>query len=446
MFAVQWGDEHDDCVGAVFRERVSGSDVRGLSALFAELDAERRRVEARLAVVVGEVDRRGLYAVDGHATAKGWCRASAKWSTPEAVSSIRVARLMHASAEVADAALSGAIGVSQLRLLARAFANPRCGAQLLDVITLLVEHAQQLSFDDFALVMRRWEMLADTDGAHRNAEAVHRDRQASMSEHDGVFDVHAQGGVAQGVAIQEIFQRYVDAEFAIDWAETVAVHGDDACAALMPRTPAQRRYDAFHKIFLDAVSTPAGAQAPDPVVNIITTLDVIEEAIRASAGDGGDGGDADDSGRARQSHDPRWWRAETINGVPVPPQDILAAALIGHVRRVVVDSAGVIIDLGRKRRLFTGSQRDAVLMGSSRCIWPGCDQPSGRCQADHINEWQHDGVTNIANAAPLCPRHNRWKARGYTVTRDAHGYWHTAQPDGTRSDDLACADRRAFTR
>ncbi len=429
MFAVPWGDERDDACGAGFRERVAGSDVRDLGELFAELDAQRRRFEARLAVVVGEVDRRGLYAVDGHATVKGWCRASAKWSTPEAVSSVRVARLMHASAQVADAALSGAIGVSQLRLLARAFANPRCGAQLLDVITLLVQHAQQLSFDDFALVIRRWEMLADTDGAHRDAEAVHRDRHASMSEHDGVFDVHAQGGVAQGVAIQEVFQRYVDAESAIDWAETVAMHGDAACAALMPRTPAQRRYDAFHKIFLDAVSTPAGAQAPDPVVNIITTLDVVEDAIRASGGDAY-GGESRDNEPPR-NRDPRWWRAETINGVPVPPQDILAAALIGHVRRVVVDSAGVIIDLGRKRRLFTGSQRDAVLMGSSRCIWPGCDQPSGRCQADHINEWQHDGVTNIANAAPLCPRHNRWKARGYAVTRDALGYWHTLRPDST---------------
>jgi hypothetical protein len=98
---------------------------------------------------------------------------------------------------------------------------------------------------------------------------------------------------------------------------------------------------------------------------------------------------------------------------------------------VVVDSAGVIIDLGRKRRLFTGNQRQAVLMNSSRCFWPGCEQPSGRCQADHLNEWQHNGVTNIANAAPLCARHNRWKARGFAIARDANGYWHTYRPNGT---------------
>ena len=75
--------------------------------------------------------------------------------------------------------------------------------------------------------------------------------------------------------------------------------------------------------------------------------------------------------------DPRWWRAETTNGVVLDPRDILAAALTGHIRRVVIDSAGVIADMGRKRRLFTGNQRQAVLMGSTRCIWPGCDLPSG---------------------------------------------------------------------
>lgn len=29
------------------------------------------------------------------------------------------------------------------------------------------------------------------------------------------------------------------------------------------------------------------------------------------------------------------------------------------MRRVVIDSAGVVVDMGRKRRLFTGAARDA---------------------------------------------------------------------------------------
>ncbi len=109
----------------------------------------------------------------------------------------------------------------------------------------------------------------------------------------------------------------------------------------------------------------------------------------------------------------------------------MLAALHGHVRRVVLDSAGNVIDLGRRRRLFEGAAREAVFLQAIRCIWPGCVDPAGRCQADHIDDWQHGGATRPANGAPLCGRHNRWKNRGYTVWRDAEGNWRTYRPDGT---------------
>jgi hypothetical protein len=150
---------------------------------------------------------------------------------------------------------------------------------LLDVVELLVEHAQHLSFDEFSLVMRRWEMLADADGSFRDHEAADRDRTASIVVGDAAVDVRARGGSAQGITIMEIFQRFVDEEFATDWAATVGAHGDAACPALMPRTDAQRRFDAFHRVFLAAASTSASAQAPEPVVNIITTLETLEAAV-----------------------------------------------------------------------------------------------------------------------------------------------------------------------
>ena len=400
-----------------------------LGSLLASLDHERRRVEARVAEVVAEADRRAAYAADGHASVTGWCRAGARWSTNEALVHLRLGRLMFASPAVAAAAHGGLVGVAQLHALARAFANPRCGGQLLHVIDLLIEHAQHLSFDEFNLVVRRWEMLADADGAFRDEESTHRDRTAQIVLNDGGVHVRARGGSAQGVLISEIFQRFVDAEFVSDWADTVAAHGDDACAALMPRTHAQRRFDAFHHIFLAAASTPPAAQAPEPVVNIVVTLETLEAAVGHAAVGHAAVGHA--SSPCHAAPDPLWSRSETTNGTLLAPNDILAAALIGHIRRVVVDSAGVIIDLGRKRRLFTGNQRQAVLMSSARCIWPGCDQSSGRCQADHLREWQHNGATNLANAAPLCSRHNRWKSRGYSTHRDSNGYWHTHRPDGS---------------
>ena len=52
-------------------------------------------------------------------------------------------------------------------------------------------------------------------------------------------------------------------------------------------------------------------------------------------------------------------RCSTLSGKPIDPHDALGAALIGHVRRVVFDSRGVVVDMGRTSRLFTGTARQA---------------------------------------------------------------------------------------
>ena len=103
----------------------------------------------------------------------------------------------------------------------------------------------------------------------------------------------------------------------------------------------------------------------------------------------------------------------------------------GQVRRVVVDSAGVVINMGRRQRLFRGNARQAVLLQSSRCVVAGCATPIRRCQADHLTEWGRHGHTDGPNGAPVCGRHNRLKNSGYRVHRDDEGFWHTYRPDGT---------------
>ena len=110
--------------------------------------------------------------------------------------------------------------------------------------------------------------------------------------------------------------------------------------------------------------------------------------------------------------------------------------MIGHVRRVVVDSAGNVIDVGRKRRLFTGTGRDAALLqallrgpGGLRCLWPGCDG-RGRClQADHREPAARGGPTDVANSDVYCGSHNRIKERGFRPVRGPDGTWTIHRPD-----------------
>jgi hypothetical protein len=324
---------------------------------------------------------------------------------------------------------AGNLGVAQTHELARAHANPRCGEQLGDVADTLLDAAEHLAFQEFRCVVQRWETLADSDGAHRDAAASHDRRHASLTVDVDGMHLHATGSSLSGAVMADVLRRFCDAEFAADWESTLATWGDQTIPSMLPRTDSQRRFDALEEIFRRAASSLPNARRPEPLVNIVVDLDTLADVM---ADAGAPSGSWFTRGRpARPTGDPTTRRCDTTDGTPLTPAEILIAALAGQVRRVVVDGAGVVVDLGRRRRLFTGAVRDAVLLGNQRCIWPGCPIPASRCQADHLTAWSDNGATDTANGAPLCGRHNRLKATGYATWRDGHGQWHTRRPDGT---------------
>lgn len=225
-------------------------------------------------------------------------------------------------------------------------------------------------------------------------------------------------GVA-GSEVAEILDRFADAEFVAEWDELRAVHGADADPGMLTRSDAQRRADALAAIVRRAAAAHPDARDPEPVVNLISTQAVFDEALRAVI-------------EARRPdfdlvEPTRVWSAGH-NGVEVLPADVLAAA-VGHVRRVV-------IDLGRRRRLFSGAAATAAELQHAvdrddRCLWPGCGLH--RTQHDHVAEWHRGhGPTEVRNEGPLCARHNWIKTRGYRTWRDNDGIWHTRPPRGHR--------------
>jgi hypothetical protein len=256
-----------------------------------------------------------------------------------------------------------------------------------------------------------------------------------MFERNGVVHLQARCGAAQGAELLEIFNRQCDAEFLSDWAEAKRQHGDSTRPGLLGRTDAQRRMDALHHLFTAAASTPPGSQAPEPVVDIVMTIDEYETRL-AALFDGSVAHTARPS--AASADDLDSIRCETVGGVQIDPDDAVIASLTGWFRRVIVDSAGVVIDLGRKRR-FTGSSRVAVILAGRRCLWPGCGRNSSSNQIDHTHPHPDGGRTFSGNGGPACGRHNRWKARGYHAHRDGHGVWHVYRPDGTELTEPAAA-------
>ncbi|MBI5087537.1 MAG: HNH endonuclease [Actinobacteria bacterium] len=277
--------------------------------------------------------------------------------------------------------------------------------------------------------MAHWEALADQDGAHRAHEVSHRNRRASIHTDDHHTWIDASGGNTDGALIKEIFDRYVDAEYLTDWADARDRLGDAATRADLARTGRQRSWDALKRIFIDAASTPPGAQPPEPVLHIAGDVHTVGEVLQAVTEHLT--GEQPSLNLPPRPPDPRWARCATVTGVQLPRSAILEALLFGQVRRVVFNGAGVPVDVGRRRRFFTRAIRDALAVHTNRCVFAGCDQPLNRLQTDHTLDHQHGGPTATHNASLLCGHHNRTKNRGFTVWRDPTGTWHTYKPDGT---------------
>jgi hypothetical protein len=226
----------------------------------------------------------------------------------------------------------------------------------------------------------------------------------------------------QGAELGEIFERFVDAEFRSDWDAARSIHGDEVTPSLLARTSAQRRADALSAIFRRAASTAPDAQSPEPTVNILIDKETFEEELRRLAGETVPALDPIDATT-------RTWR--THAGDPLSPRDAVAAAIRGHVRRVVIGADSVVIDLSRRARLFRGGAKDAVLLTELHCTWTGCPTPSRRCEGGHTLAFRDRGVTAPHNGGPECRYHNNLKNRGYRTWRDPGGVWHTFRPDGS---------------
>jgi hypothetical protein len=440
--AADWSVDDVDLAGLL------GSPVglsgRELGDRLVELDRVRRALEAATVGVLDEAERSDAYRDDGCITLGSWARCHVLWSKHEATTRLRELDLVRLCPEVATALESGRLGVAQAAELARARANPRCGDEIAEHITQLLQWATELDFGGFRTVVRRWEQLADVDGAHQDHEAAHRGRRASLNRVDDTFHLRAQFGVIQGTAMEKILEAFVEAEWQADWDAAKAEHGDDATTNMVARSQSQRRADALFAIFQAAVSGD-GRAITDPLVHLVCDLATFEDHVASQTG-----GHVPEPGDAivvkhRDAADVHvgdpldvamgagfaMRRCETINGDPVDPADVIAASLIGHIRIVVVDRRGVVVDAGRKTRLFRGVPRELVWLLGKTCSWRGCDHRID-LQVDHLDEYCRDGPTDQDNAGILHGRHNRFKtSHGYRITRDEHGILHTWRPDGT---------------
>jgi hypothetical protein len=414
------------------------------------LELQRRRLEAEFVLAVGEVERRRSFLDDGHRSIKAYLRATCSHSDAEAA---RISRLSGATSAVpglVEVLHAGHIGVPQANEVAVVHANVRVRDRLGEFAPILLELAERLSFREFRTCVQRFVMLADTDGTHRDVDESIGNRRAHVANLNGSLCLDAAGGdPLLNAELEAIFHRFCQLEYDTDVAARRAAHGDRADEHPLARTAAQRSYDAFAAIMRNALANHQAdrpASATEPLVTILidhrTWSAVLTEAGLAPdttlAGETIDpftGLTSPDDLLAELVADPDGLaarRCETSTGHVLHPHTVLRAALAGHIRRAVLGSNSVPIDLGRTTRVFTGPARQAAKLLAVQCDHLGCGLPADNCQIDHSTEWSNHGPTDQHNAGVECGTHNRLKHRKrWRTRRDIHGRTHTIRADGT---------------
>ncbi|MEZ5168468.1 MAG: DUF222 domain-containing protein [Acidimicrobiales bacterium] len=265
--------------------------------------------------------------------------------------------------------------------------------------------AVTLSFRGFERAVAYWEQVVDgvrwgddpepCDPREQNRSLYASRTMAEMVRVDAWLDP------VGGAVFVEALHRIEEELFEADWKLAKTTHGDAVTVDRLWRTPAQRRADALVEMATRASTAPADGSRPAPLVIVHGDVDTFTVALSRYLGVAGPVpvGDVERL-------------CELDDGTVISPTRMVELALAGHVRRLVFESPGVILDYGRKRRLFTGALREAITARDRICVHDGCEIPARHCEIDHVQEWDDGGHTSHRNGAARCSFHHRnWKPR-----------------------------------
>jgi hypothetical protein len=89
---------------------------------------------------------------------------------------------------------------------------------------------------------------------------------------------------------------------------------------------------------------------------------------------------------------------------------------------IVLGGTSMPLDVGRKRRFHSETQRIAMGIRDGGCRAAGCDAPPGMSHAHHRIAWSRGGGTSVEDGWLLCARHHgRVHDPAFQHSLDKHG-------------------------
>lgn len=137
----------------------------------------------------------------------------------------------------------------------------------------------------------------------------------------------------------------------------------------------------------------------------------------------------------------------TSRGVALTVPDLLQLAGEAEIYPVVLTQHGVLLDMGRSRRIANKHQTIALIARDGGCSFPGCDHPPEFCERHHILPWQDNGATEVRNLTLLCAyHHHNFLNRGWQVSLNADGLPEWLPPRWINPDQSPRINNRIIAR
>jgi hypothetical protein len=133
--------------------------------------------------------------------------------------------------------------------------------------------------------------------------------------------------------------------------------------------------------------------------------------------------------------------AELEFSLPISSRTVERLACDCTVTRVLLGADSAVIDVGRSKRLVSGSLRRALNVRDRHCQWAGCSRPASWCVSHHLRHWVRGGPTTLDNTVLLCSAHH-WRVHegGWQMLRTDDGRLLTIPPSilrpSARAPDL----------
>ncbi|OCG74700.1 HNH endonuclease [Microbacterium sediminis] len=395
-----------------------------LTGLLQVLGRVRREVDAATAVVASEVSRQSRRELgrDALARRQGFRSPVAMIATVTGSSAGDAVRLVQVGDAIAPrASLAGEAMPARHPHVAEAVSAGRLGTSAAAAIVSLLDRMTPRAGQERCLQMERVlaERLsgATPDEARRlliEAEAA-LDPGGAETRHD-VARAARELRTSQDAEGMTVLRARLDAETAapilavLDAEVTRVIRSNEREedeARKDPRTVPQIQADALAALAAHALGcdrVPTGAT---------TTVVVRMDLPSLLAATGRAGGEV--VGRSARGE-----ALIRIDGVdqPVPASAIRRMASDAEVIPMLLARDGQVLDLGRRERLFTKSQKLALAERDGGCAF--CGAPPGHTVVHHIRWWSRGGPTNLDNGVLLCTAcHHRIHDDGWEI--EVHG-------------------------